>query len=159
MWHNCNWICNDITEKKVAESSKRLLRCVWKLRGEYRCSSKNCCKIHVPYTDRPKNISQPITILFTITRQKLTVLKAQHDPHCPWSLTGVTYPFSLQSTWSGRDLRLEGERYAEPLVDAEAGLRYPFIFSLTSEISYKLNRRACAPCNYLHLLINWLPVM
>ena len=28
--------------------------------------------------------------------------KAQQLPHCPWSLTGVTVPFFLQSTVSGR---------------------------------------------------------
>ena len=31
----------------------------------------------------------------------LTDANAQHDPHCPWFLTGVTAPFSLQSTYSG----------------------------------------------------------
>ncbi len=30
--------------------------------------------------------------------------KAQHDPHSPWSLTGVTAPLSVQSTDSGRSL-------------------------------------------------------
>jgi len=27
--------------------------------------------------------------------------KAQHDPHCPWSFTGVTIPLVLQSTEEG----------------------------------------------------------
>ena len=30
------------------------------------------------------------------------VEKAQHDPHCPWSLTGVTAPLVLQSRESAR---------------------------------------------------------
>ena len=28
-------------------------------------------------------------------------LKAQHDPHCPWFITGVTAPFVRQSTDAG----------------------------------------------------------
>jgi len=30
------------------------------------------------------------------------VEKAQHEPHCPWFLTGVTAPLVYQSTDSGR---------------------------------------------------------
>merc|ERR1711908_128663 len=30
------------------------------------------------------------------------VEKAQHDPHCPWFLTGVTAPLDLQSTVASR---------------------------------------------------------
>jgi len=26
----------------------------------------------------------------------------QHDPHCPWFLTGVTAPWALQSTEAGK---------------------------------------------------------
>ena len=29
------------------------------------------------------------------------VEKAQHDPHCPWSFTGVTAPLVVQSTEAG----------------------------------------------------------
>jgi len=32
-----------------------------------------------------------------------TDAKAQQEPQCPWSLTGVTTPSSLQSTNVGRD--------------------------------------------------------
>lgn len=35
------------------------------------------------------------------TSNALTVLNAQQLPHCPWSLTAVTYPSCLQSTVSG----------------------------------------------------------
>lgn len=46
----------------------------------------------------------------------LTVLKDQHEPHCPWFFTGVTYPMVLQSTESGRPLSNIGERYDDPLL-------------------------------------------
>lgn len=46
----------------------------------------------------------------TVYNAMPTALEAQHEPHCPWFLTRVTYPFSLQSTWSGRGARLAGDQ-------------------------------------------------
>lgn len=40
-------------------------------------------------------------IEFKKHKKKLTALNDQQDPHCPWFLTGVTYPFFLQSTDAG----------------------------------------------------------
>ena len=45
-----------------------------------------------------------------------TALKAQHDSHWPRFFTGVTSPFSLQSTWCGSGARLAGVRYVTPSV-------------------------------------------
>lgn len=49
-----------------------------------------------------------------------TVLKAQQEPHCFWSLTSVTYPLSLQSTVVGRCVPSANRKKAEPLRGAEA---------------------------------------
>lgn len=49
-----------------------------------------------------------------------TALKAQQEPHCFWSLTPVTYPFSLQSTVMGKSVGLGSQRKEEPWRGNEA---------------------------------------
>merc|ERR1719216_851459 len=61
--------------------------------------STNCCSDKVV-------ISLPVTELAIAYRDsnEPVVENAQHDPHCPWFLTGVTYDLpstSVQSTAAG----------------------------------------------------------
>ena len=59
-------------------------------------------------------ISSPNLIMITlksrlfpiVDRDNIPVAKAQHEPHIPWSFTGVITPSSLQSFFSGKSFRL-----------------------------------------------------
>merc|ERR1712227_291679 len=61
------------------------------------------------------------------------VEKAQHDPHCPWFLTGVTAPLVLQSTSSAK---LDSSRILTffSRTNPSFGSIYPVSFFLSSAV-------------------------
>ena len=63
--------------------------------------------------------------------------KAQHDPHCPWFLTGLTAPLVLQSTDVGRSTV---ESSVTSTSVALSGALYPSIllYSASVQVDMKL---------------------
>ena len=89
------------------------------------------CRSHTYQRSMPRDIDH----LYLGLMKKLTVEKAQQDPHCPWSLTGVTTPLVRQSTLFGRGASASSPTKVAVALRVSLGILKPFIVDATSLVS------------------------